>query len=57
MKFIKQVEGLFNKFHMKCQMITCVRSSMHIQASKYLKLGTCPASQRLLSYLENNNFH
>ena len=28
-----------------------------VQASKYLKIGTCPASQNLLAYMGKFNFH
>ena len=31
--------------------------SVGYQASKYLKIGTCPASQKLLAYMEKCNFH
>ena len=27
------------------------------QASKYLKIGTCPASQKLLTYIRKKKFH
>ena len=27
------------------------------QASKYQKIGTCPASQKILAYMGKNNFH
>ena len=43
LKFGYEKRGIFNKIPF-----------LHKQASKYLKIGTCPASQKILAYMGKN---